>query len=63
MTRDIRERRAKGVTKVAPEQARYCRFYDAVDNCCGITKGGELICKYKKCSLWAGKDKGDVTCG
>jgi hypothetical protein len=59
MVRNRRGRRAK-IIKGIPEQANECKFYDTINNYCDITKEGELICSYKKCSLCVPKEKGRV---
>lgn len=56
MVRNRRGRRAK-IIKDIPEQANECKFYNEINNHCNITKEGELICSYKKCSLCLPKDK------
>lgn len=57
MVRNKRGRRAK-VVKGAPEQTNEFKFYNATNNYCNITKEGEFICSYKKCSLCVPKEKG-----
>lgn len=59
MVRSRRGRRAKAIKDI-PEQANVCKFYDTINNRCDITKEGELICSYKKCSLCVPKDRGAV---
>ncbi len=52
---DIRIRREKKQPK--REQISECRFYDDRDGKCRITKGGELICSYKRCTLFIEKEE------
>ncbi len=61
MRRRINKNRQMGSTKVEPEQAKVCKFYNDTKGHCRITINGELICSYKRCTLCIKRDRGDLS--